>query len=192
MLEFVTIILFAFLNRMRGDDSWMRGASINGEQAPQWLPGRSLYYVAIAIGAWALWFLPWQAAILFGLTYLVWGVMAWGRWFDLGRLPDGFGRQDIRPDAYEKMVESLGGENDHASFFLRQLMVLPGLLALSWWLDSWFIASWTIPFSILVVGAYEFAWRDKPEAAIPMAEWMTGVTWGLLLMAVRLESAVPH
>lgn len=188
MLEFITIILLALLNRMRGDDTWMRGASVSGELAPQWLPGRSLYYVAIAIGAWSLWFLPWQAAILFGLAYLVWGVMAWGRWFDLGRLPDGFSREDIGLDVYEKMIEAVVGGNDHAAFFLRQLMVLPGLASLSWWFNAWHLTILAVPFAAVVLCLYEFAWRDKPEAAVPMAEWMTGVTWALLLIAVQMSA----
>lgn len=145
----MTLALCAVINRARGDDRWM----------PSWLPGRPLWYAAPLIGLAALLIQPPLAAGAIALAYLVWGVPAWGRIYDLGRLP--------------------GGQSDHLRFFARMLLAVPALLVFGSW--GAFLG---LSFAGLSVLAYELAWRWKPDNPIWIAELATGALWGALILAL--------
>jgi len=171
MLELVTLPLFAAFNRMRGDDTWMGN-----------LPGRALYYVAGLVGCIAHGFLPPLAALAFALTYLVWGAPAWGRFYDLGRLPPDFAREGIEPDLQERFLSWISRGNDHTALFIRHCYVLPGLVVTGYILDKAWLAPMAGTFAVLATLAYEFAWRVRPGNPIWVAELLTGALWGLLLI----------
>lgn len=149
MVAVLILLLCAGLNRCRGDDRWM----------PPWLPGRTLWYVAPAVGLVALLVQPVAGAIAIGLAYLLWGVPAWGAIYDLGRMP--------------------GGKADHSLFFIRMLLAVPVLV---------FFGTWGVGlgllFALLSVAAYEAAWRWNPSNPIWLAELATGALWGGLVLTL--------
>lgn len=162
------IAVFALLNRMRGDDEWM---------GP--LPGRALYYVSILVGLLSYSLHSWQISLTFGLTYLFWGVFAWGRWFDLGRLPDNWNREGQEPSLSERFVQALSW-NDHSAMVVRHYFAAPGLLAI-WWLGGDVLWA-ALTFGVIVMLLYELAWRVRPQSPIIIAELMTGAFWGLIVV----------
>lgn len=145
----LVLVLSAGLNRARGDARWM----------PAWLRGRTLWYVAPALGLVALLLQPPLAAGAIALAYLVWGVPAWGKIYDLGRLP--------------------GSSGDHWRFFVRMLLAVPVLLVFGWW-----GALLGAAFAVLSLAAYEIAWRWRPANPIWLAELATGALWGGLILAL--------
>ena len=170
----IVIAASVIVNRARGDSSWM----------PSWLPGRALWYAAPLMGLIAAILHPWPIALAFATAYLFWGTFAWGRWFDLGRLPEGFARANVKPDPLERVIGALARGSDHVALFVRHLLILPGLVLLGWMTGNWMLIAIAVPFAALVVGAYEPAWRFKPGAAILYAELLTGGAWGLLFVGV--------
>lgn len=148
MTELMIIAAAAALNRARGDARWM----------PLWLPGRALWYVAPALGLLALLAQPLLAAGAIAVAYLVWGVPAWGRIYDLGRM---------------------GGQGDHLRFFLRMLLAVPVLAVFGWWGLGLGLA-----FAGLALAAYEAAWRWHPANPIWLAEIGTGALWGALILSL--------
>lgn len=157
MLAALTVLACAALNRCRGDDRWMMGK----------LPGRPLYYVAPVIGlvAW-----DWR----FALAYLAWGIPAHGRFFDLGRLPDDFGREGVKPSPFERVLIALSFGSDYVAFFWRQALAVP----LLWWI----VGPLSLAFPPAVLAAYELAWRFGPRRPILYAELLTGALWGALIV----------
>lgn len=168
------ILIAAALNRARGDASWM----------PAWLPGRALYYVAAGIALASLLFYEPRIALAWGLAYLAWGAPAWGRWFDLERLPDGWSRDGVEPSTFEQWIIDLSGGRDHIAMFLRHLFVVPGLVLVSFGLWSWWPLVFAVPFAGLALGAYELGWRLTPKQPIRTAELITGALWGVLIVGV--------
>lgn len=184
MFEFLLLPIFAALNRMRGDDRWMRKTRVHPQQelGPQWLPGRPLYYVAPVVGLLALFVLPPLAAAAFGLAYLIWGTLAWGRWYDLGRMPDNYNRVGQDLDPYEAIVEKLSWGSDHVAMIWRHLMIAPGLALVGFAIGDYSVLFLAPVFAGFVVMAYETAWQNDPAEPILSAEIFTGVIWGLLLI----------
>lgn len=167
------ILIAAALNRARGDASWM----------PSWLPGRALYYASAGIGLASLLFYDARIALAWGIAFLIWGTPAWGRWFDLGRLPDGYARPDDG-STFEQWITELANGHDHVAFFLRQLLIVPGLLIVAFGLGSWWPLAFALPFAGAVLGVYELGWRLTPAAPIRTAELFTGALWGVLIAGV--------
>lgn len=129
----------------------------------------------IESGAWA--------AIWGGLAYLLWGVWPHGRWFDLGRHPDGYNRDGIEPTIFELAIGALSFGSDHVALFLRHLMVLPGIILLFLGANFLWPLALSVAFAAIVVAIYEAAWRFIPTYPIPVAEAATGALWGLLILA---------
>lgn len=164
--------LLSAINRMRGDDTWK----------PAWLPGRALFYASGAVALLALLAWPPVIALVWGLTYLVWGFPAWGRWFDLGRLPDGFARWDVKPDPFERIINAISFGNDHAALFGRHLlMILPGLALLGFLLGVGWLPTLAVPFALAALLSYEAGWLYTPKSPIRTAELLTGGVWGLMI-----------
>lgn len=168
------ILIAAALNRARGDASWM----------PSWLPGRALYYASAGIGLASLLLYEPRIALAWGLAYLMWGIPAWGRWFDLNRLPDGWQRDGEEPSTFEQWITDLAGGRDHIAMFLRHLCVIPGLALVAFGLWSWWPLAFALPFAALALGCYELGWRLTPAAPIRTAELFTGALWGVLIAGV--------
>jgi hypothetical protein len=150
----------AVLNRVRGTDvlkEWFR------------LPGHGRLYVSPAISALAYFAgaSPW-----IGACYFFWSLFAWGRWFDLGRLPDDFGREGQKLDAFETVITKLSFGSDYVALFLRHSIALP---------VAYFVWPWGLLFPPLAVGAYEAGWRVTPKAPIQTAELIVGAIWGGLI-----------
>jgi hypothetical protein len=169
MLTLAGILILMALNRVRGLDT------------P--LPGRSLYFVAPLVGlvAWGLLGASAWTSGAFALSYLVWGAPAWGRWFDLGRLPEGYARTE-EPKGVEGFVDRLG--SDHFSFAVRQLMVFPGLALVAYLTGSWAPVLWVPVFAGMAVMLYELAWRFVPRYPIPVAEVLVGGLWAATILAL--------
>lgn len=167
------VLALIAVNRARGDDRWK----------PSWLPGRALFYAAGAVGLVSLLVAPPLLAIAWALTYLVWGLPPWGRWYDLGRLPDDFGRHSP-PNLFERWVAELAAGVDHTALFLRHFAIVPGLLLVASLVEAWWLPLIGIPFAVVVVLAYETGWRLWPKQPILLAELLTGAIWGALIGGV--------
>ncbi|SEG61143.1 hypothetical protein [Bosea lathyri] len=148
---------------------------------PAWLHGRPLWYVAPAVGLLAALVQPWPVAASLAVTYLLWGLFAWGRWFDLGRLPI----DPFRPiDALERAIGAVSGGSDHLALFLRHVLILPGLALVGFVGGEPWLSAVAPFFAALVVALYEAAWRLSPTAPIILAEIGVGLLWGALILLV--------
>ncbi len=159
MFEFLFIPLFAFLNRLRGG-GWFASK----------LPSRPLYWVTLCVFCIACIVLNGQHALVFTASYFSWGVYAWGRWFDLGNMPEL--TRPIKP--LEKIIERLSFDSDYTALTIRMAFASPFLAYLDWKLAVLF------PFICVSIyaGAWAF-WRDNP---IPKAELAIGAVWGGMLL----------
>jgi hypothetical protein len=124
---------------------------------PSWAPGRALWYVTPLIGLLAFTVLPWLPAALVALWYLLWATPAWGYLQLLGRPVDGKG-----PSGIEQKLLGVTGSNVHLAFLLRHLLAGP--------------------IAPLILGAYELAWRVRPQNPIIVGELITGALWGLMIL----------
>lgn len=177
------VMICAVLNRVRGDASWMVALHLHG---------RALYYATVLIGIIAGYVLrSRKLGLALAVTYLVWGVGPWGRWFDLGRLPDGFAREGIPMGWYESSVWYLSGHSDHIAMFIRHLNVLPGIILLSFMLRSPRLCLIVPVFSLAIVSAYELAWRLCPTNPIFVAELLVGALWGVFILLLLRVQAFP-
>lgn len=159
MIELLVIPACALLNRVRGTD-FLKNLG---------LPGHGRLYVSPVIAglAYLVGASPW-----IGLVYFVWSLMPWGRWFDLGRLPDDFGRENKPPDAFERVINKISFGNDHVALLLRHSLALP---------VAYFVWPWGLLFPPLALAAYEIGWLVTPKAPILTAELLTGALWGALI-----------
>ncbi|MFD2248969.1 hypothetical protein FHS82_001086 [Pseudochelatococcus lubricantis] len=162
-------ILLATLNRARGDDTWLTRLG---------LPGRALWYCGPLVGLVALLVQPWPVAVAWALAYLVWAVPAWGHLFGLGRYAP-----DREVDALSAALIEIAAGHVHVAFFLRHLLVVPGLALVSLASGSWWPVGAAIPAAALFVLAYEGAWRWAPRQPILVAELIVGALWGILILA---------
>jgi hypothetical protein len=102
------------------------------------------------------------------LCYLISNLNGWGRWYDLGRLPE----EEPRDGFMEKYIDKL--PNDHFRFLARHFYgLIPAYILLS----PIFLL---MPF--LIVACYEVAWREYENLnAIRPAEYAVGALWGLFI-----------
>lgn len=169
--------LLAVLNRARGG---LFGAGFFGV--------RWLYVVSGVLAAALTLAYGWRFGLGWGLAFLAWGSPPWGRWYDLGRLPENYARSGPPKEwSYEWAVERLSGGSDHVRLFLRHLVLVPALAAPALLLGAHWLPLIGIPAAALLVGSYEAGWQlcergitraDKP---INNAEWFAGLIWGGLI-----------
>lgn len=171
MLAAFILIMTAALNRIRGDRSLL----------PTWAQGRALWYVSPAIGLVAFTRVGALTAGAVAIAYLIWAAPAWGRWYDLGRLP---ALTDRKPDAFEAGIEFLAGDRDHAALWLRFAVTLaPGLAVVGLSIGEPAVALAALPMAVLMLAVYEASWRFAGWYAIPVAELLAGAVWGLLILS---------
>lgn len=80
MTYFLAVLIGGFLN-------WIRGGGI-GHIIPR--PGRSLYWVSLAIFLIMIPFVGVWVALALGIMFLIGGVKGWGSYFDCGRKAKGY------------------------------------------------------------------------------------------------------
>lgn len=159
MIELLILPLFAFLNRLRG-----------GGFFASKLPSRPLYWVAVCVLCSSIAVLPYQDAFVFTLAYFVWGVYAWGRWFDLGNMPEL--TRPIKP--LERVIERISFGSDYIAFGARMAFASPFL--------AYFGLVYVLLFPLACVVIYEVSWRLWCDNPIPKAELIIGVLWGSMLL----------
>jgi hypothetical protein len=116
-------------------------------------------------------FLNWYQAIIFGVCFLIWSFLPWGRWYDLGRLPDNFIHRE--PTWFEKQISKISS-NDHIAFTIRNsIAIIPAVVLVSPWFAF---------LPLLQLACYELAWRFRPKEPIMYAEIGTGAVWGGLFV----------
>lgn len=169
IIALIVIAACAVLNRMRGDDGWM----------PSWLPGRSLYYVAPAIGAVALLDQPWPVALAFAGGYLFWAVFAWGY-----LLLHAAGTADFwderEPSRLEALLLRLPGR--WPPLFARMLFVLPGLAIVAWLTGTPLYGLAAIGFATAATVTWLWFLRSLGRLDWLRAEIVVGGLWGLLIL----------
>lgn len=100
-------IALAVINRYRGDG--FGTADKLQPRAP----------AAVLVGLVSLLFHAWPIALALGLGFWFWALAAWGRWFDLGRMPEGYNRVDKPHKPEERFIEAISW-NDHSAMFVRE------------------------------------------------------------------------
>jgi hypothetical protein len=168
----IPVVLMTLLNRLRG-------------LAVNWLPGRTLFWVSPVVGALAY---VQSGDVVNGLTftyaYVVWGTAPWGRWYDLGRLPHDYGREDVPPNRYEQFIIALSGGSDHLALFWRHFTgLLPGLAVLGYWDDTVMLhVGAAVVFGALFMLAYELGWRLSAKIPTVVGELQVGFLWGVMIL----------
>lgn len=170
------LLFFPLANRLRG-----------GGFFANYLPGRPLFWVSAAVGAFmgAL-TADWRAGVMWALGYLFWGIPAWGRWFTLGR-----GDRSGKPDWFERIVEVVGGENDHICFTIRHFLIAPLVIGLSVYTASIYTILIGLLFPPMAVVSYEIGWRYvniNGGDPIEISEIISGFAFALLAVAFLLSS----
>lgn len=160
ILDVLAVICCAILNRIRG-------GGLGGDK----LPGHARFWVApvfgLVAGAHGLAYIP-----IVAVGYLFWAWLPWGRWYDLGRLPEGY--PDTRPlSGFEQVVQKL--PNDYLRFTFRNGW---GLIPLN------MINPFFILMAPIMTVLYEISWRVRPKEPISLAEYLTGALWGIFLVVL--------
>lgn len=165
-IQYLLIPILSLLNMYRGG-AWF------AEQSKKYVKLHPRYQVTIILFLVLLLFVSVTNAAIFSGCYLISNIGAWGRWFDLGRLPDDFVTRN--PNWLEKIIGKL--PNDHLRFLVRHyLFMIPAIILIS-------------PIFIflppLIVLAYEIGWRYHGTGkAIRTGEAITGSLWGLFFAIV--------
>ena len=186
LIALAIVLAATILNRMSGDDRWMRKRSPLDPATglgPKWLRGRPLFYTAPILGGLAWLVHSWPIAGAFAVAYLLWRLPAWGHLFGLGRARP----TDRPPSKLEQLCLDISFGDVHLAFMWRHLlMLIPGfaLIGLLTGHEYALLLS-TLPFALLIVGVYELSWRWRlDDEVIKRAELMTGALWGTLILLV--------
>lgn len=179
MLEFLTVPLYSYLNRIRGGGWWADK-----------LPGRPLFWILPIILATAIFFKGIIAGTIFAAIYGIWATPAWGRWYTLGRIAP-----VDTPSLFEKIVEFIPGLVwkpstywfDSVSFIIRNIItLLPALLLYFVGFKLNILLSIIFGISLLIVILYDIAWaiydKNKNLFSIEVAELAVGALWALILI----------
>lgn len=195
MGDLLIIIACALANRLAGGGLWIGAwwdADLMADRGKRKLPGRAMYPAALGVGmlalAWSLATGGWSGvgvaditlAGLWCATYAFWRSLAHGRWFDLHRLPDGYGRHGP-PTIYERAVELFSFESDHIALFIRHLLVFPGLLVIYWFTEEPIYLIAAVPFAFATVCAYELGHRYSSKPIL-IGELLSGAFFGILIV----------
>lgn len=156
----------AALNRVRG-----------GGFGGQYLPGRALLWVSVAMGLLAWLVSPWPVAVAFGLGYLAWGVLAWS--YILCKLAG------IEPPRSPGVGEAfcLLAPGTVAPVFVRMMFVLPGVTAVAWLIGDWRFLLAAPAFAAAATLAYAVLFRPLGTHDWMRAEIATGALWGALILS---------
>lgn len=175
MLEIAAITgAAALLNRVRG-----------GGFGADKLPGRPLLYIAPIMGALE-WFTTgsnlWSVVIV-AVGYLIWGLPAWGKWFDFNRIDDY--REAYR---WEEWVDRIAANKDGLAFFIRQALVMPCFIALATLAGSWTPVLIGVMLMAMITSSYAMAWFINDwgwtKQPITVAELLAGASWGIAIQLV--------
>jgi hypothetical protein len=176
------IPFLAFLNRVRGG---LLGIG----------PARWLYVVSGVLAVALTLAYGWRFGLGWGLAYLAWGAPGWGRWYDLGRLPENY----MRPSppepgtyhyAFEWIAKRMPGfsgrlHKDHWALLIRHLLIVPCLAIPGYLTGEWWLVWAGFPAAFLIVASYEIGWRlhaaGKTSGPTGIGEWLTGLVWGGLI-----------
>lgn len=159
-MSVILVVLIAVLNHMRGGGF---GASI--------LPGHPRFYAAPVVAFISFPFVGPLDAFFVGISYLIWSLAPWGRFYDLGRLQPSY--SPTEEGWFEAGILKLAG-NDHIAFTLRNaICLLPAALLMG---------PSVMLLAPLITVAYEIGWRITPTAPIRTGELITGALWGAAII----------
>lgn len=178
MMPWLLVPALSIVNRLRGSSLW---GSLQLRVISALLVGASVYVLS-----------DWMTGAAFGLGYLAWSFLPWGRWYGLHRLDRDRLRGDPpavkEPSWFEEMVEAPCGDSDHACLALAFVLgLVPLALALSLLGHPFPAVLGLAALAAGMTGVYELAWRfvewDRlpPRELgdpIPLAEFGVGALWG--------------
>lgn len=123
---------------------------------------------------------PVVTSLLLGVGYFVWALPAWGRWFDLGNLPDEYNRTEGKyADPLERWIDWYA-ETDMQAMFLRHGIVLFAVCVALSCFSTIYLIMWPIWTSGIIL-AYIIGWTYAPAAPILVAELLVGAVWGAMV-----------
>ncbi len=212
ILELLIIPFFILINRLRG---------LPPPEFIQKIGIRMLFVSLIAIflflgGITYITTLDLTTSLTFAITwtliFLGWGLLGWGRWFDLGRLPENWNRKNLPPEppkiiwiwkfiplpvidpdwVFELPAKTLkipfGWAFDYITLSNRMLVLIP-LVSLAVYLGIFSV------YFLFVVGiaamimplCYEIAWivREKYKKdtdVLELGEYLVGLVWGHMVL----------
>lgn len=174
VIAFLIMILTSLLNRVRGDDTWMRHGF--DPLAAKRIPGRALFYVTPAMFLVAWMWQPWSVALAFAAGYFFWAVWPWG--FILAQVG---GVRPIRyPHPVEKALLKLPGAT--LPLFARMLFILPACVAVAYLTGSiWFWLA-ALAFAVAATIVYRILFRPISSYDWLRAELAVGYLWGVLFL----------
>jgi hypothetical protein len=157
------IPFMAIMNRIRG-----------GGFGAEKLPLHPRYYVTAALFGMFLAITGPLFALKVSVSYLMWCLPPWGRWYTMDWVPMQQGPMDRPPSWFEKAIEAVTVSQMEA-FALRQIIgFVPAAILLT---------PWALLAAILTVGIYETSWWLAPKnREIEAAELGSGVIWGALIL----------
>jgi hypothetical protein len=133
---------------------------------------------AAPFGRWIYWLSPVVALITldwrWGAAYLFWGIWEWGRWFDLGTLPDDYNREGRKLTPLERIITAVSFGSDYVAMLWRHAMAVP----LLWWI----VGPTAAAFPFAVLACYIVGHKVRPKEPITPAEILTGAVWGSFMV----------
>jgi hypothetical protein len=173
----IIIPLMGWLNRVRG-----------GGLGGQYIPFKALYAVTPIVGLLALLAgHPVYVSLSFAIAYLIWALPAWGRWFDLGNLPDDYGREPGKYSGFlERWIDEATTDDLQAMLVRHGLMLTLGITFVAAVAYNPFYLLFIIIMPWLILNAYIAGWKYSPSNPIGPAEVLTGLSWGLFIWLTSL------
>jgi len=180
----VIVPVMAFANRVRG--------GLFGDAPVRWL-----FIVSAVMAAGLGVVYGWGVGAAWGVAFTLWGLRGWGRWYDLGRLPEGYARPGpAAPWSFEWCIEHLaeplpllggGLHKDHWCLILRHLLIVPALCIPAYTVGPvWIWLTGGMAAGLIVTG-YEVGWqlyeRGYTREPTGIGEWLAGAVWGVLISA---------
>jgi hypothetical protein len=168
-ISLLAIPIMAALNQFRGG-----GAFFQLGRFTEKLPGRPGWYCVPAVAALGLFAWAWPWAGYWGLCWLAWTILPWGRWFrpHLGIVPHADGKFSL----VERIIEGAAFGNAYAAFTLRNLVSCLPLI----WLSPWLLI--LAPLQTLLYAVIQ----DDLDGEIMHCELATGAMWGAALVLEAL------
>lgn len=203
MIGFILLMLFCgAVNRFCGVKlvpfkPLLLGAPLVGVAASFWFPPTPLMDHTI-MSYWVVAYLPaklahfyfvaamYRLSIGIALAFLFWRLWEWGRWIDLGSLPNDHNREGVELTVLERLITSVSFGSDSVALIWRHMLLVPALWIFYQFGGSVELLILAPGFALAFASAYVVAKYINSTDYVWMAEIAVGFLWALLIdMASR-------